>query len=96
MDLSARLRALVLVKWQLGGEGFGVRRLGTTEAVVNLPLFYKDLGAFDVARPVAAERAVERLSEYARPARAAHRRRGDRAVRTSRPSSTWWATCSPK
>jgi hypothetical protein len=45
--------------------GFAARRLDTTEAVVNLPLFYKDLGAFDVARPVEAERAVARLSEYA-------------------------------
>jgi HprK-related kinase B len=65
VELSARLRALVLVKWQLGGQGFAVRRLGTTEAVVNVPLFYKDLGVFDMDRPVQAERAVERLGDYA-------------------------------
>jgi HprK-related kinase B len=65
VELQGRMEALVLLKWRLDGRGFGVQRLETAEALANLPLFYKDLGAFDLDRPARAGRTVERLSRYA-------------------------------
>jgi HprK-related kinase B len=65
VELSAALRALVLIKWRLGGDAFGVRRLDGAEALTNVPLFGKDLGVFDADRPVRPERAVERFGDYA-------------------------------
>ena len=48
VDLSARMRALVLLRWHRRGGTVRVRPIEVSEALSNLPLFYKDLGAFDL------------------------------------------------
>ena len=48
VDLSARMRALVLLRWHRRGGSVRVRPIEVSEALSNLPLFYKDLGAFDL------------------------------------------------
>jgi HprK-related kinase B len=48
VDLSARMRALVLLRWHRRGGDVRVRPLEVSEALAHLPLFYKDLGAFDL------------------------------------------------
>jgi HprK-related kinase B len=62
VDLLARMRALVLLRWRRHGGDVGVRALEVSEALSHLPLFYKDLGAFDLdlepGAPVAGD--VER------------------------------------
>jgi HprK-related kinase B len=65
VELSGNLQALVLLKWSRGGQGLSVRRLEAAEALANLPLFYKDLGAFDLDRPARRDGQVERLSRFA-------------------------------
>jgi hypothetical protein len=40
----------VLLKWRRDGQGLGVRRLETAEALANVPLYAKDLGVFDPDR----------------------------------------------
>jgi HprK-related kinase B len=64
-ELRGALRALVLLKWTRAGRGFGIRRLPAAEALANLPLFYKDLGAFDLDRPARRDGQVERLTRFA-------------------------------
>jgi HprK-related kinase B len=65
VELSGDLHALVLLKWRRGGRGLATRRLEAAEALSNLPLFYKDLGAFDSDRPARASVQVERLGRFA-------------------------------
>jgi HprK-related kinase B len=48
VDLAARMRALVLLRWQRHGGDVRMRPLEVSEALSQLPLFYKDLGAFDL------------------------------------------------
>jgi len=62
VELRSRLLAVVLLKWRRDGEGFAVRRVTTADALADLPLFAKTLGAFDLDRPphapiTSAERA---------------------------------------
>jgi len=60
------MRALVLLKWQLDGQGFSVRRLEAVEALANVPFVHKELGVFDVDRPpVRAKQVADKLSRYA-------------------------------
>lgn len=48
VDLLARMRALVLLRWRRHGGDVRMRPLEVSEALACLPLFYKDLGAFDL------------------------------------------------
>lgn len=50
VDLRARMRALVLLRWRRDGGDVRVRPLEVSEALSHLPLYYKDLGAFDLDR----------------------------------------------
>ena len=62
VELAGRARVLALLKWRLDGPPFSVRRLDTTEALANVPFFYKDLGVFDLDRP---RDAAGRMADYA-------------------------------
>jgi len=64
VDLQGELCALVLLRWRVDGEAFQSRRLDSAEALAALPLYYKDLGAFDLGRPIRAERSVDRRAAY--------------------------------
>jgi len=64
VDLRSCMQCLVLLKWRLGESGFAVRRLGAPEGMANLPIFYKDLGVFDLDRAVSRLDAVEHLQRY--------------------------------
>jgi HprK-related kinase B len=64
VELAGSLRALVLLKWQRGRDGFVVRRLTAAGAMANLPLFQKDLGVFDLDRSPRPAAAVEHLERY--------------------------------
>ena len=50
VELRGRMEALVLLKWRRDSQGLAVRRLAVAEALANLPLVYKNLGAFDLDR----------------------------------------------
>jgi HprK-related kinase B len=50
VDLRARLRAFVLLRWLRGERQMRVRLIEVSEALAALPLYYKDLGAFDLDR----------------------------------------------
>jgi HprK-related kinase B len=52
MDLRGDLRALVLLRWTREGAGLQVRRLRLAQALAAVPLVHKDLGVFDVDRPL--------------------------------------------
>ena len=55
------MEALVLLKWRRDGLGLDVRRLSVDEALADLTLVYKNLGAFDLDRaPGAAMTGTER------------------------------------
>jgi len=64
VDLAGSMQCLILLKWRLGESGFAVRRLTAAEAMANLPIFYKDLGVFDLDRPVDRLGVVEQLQRY--------------------------------
>ena len=62
IELGSRMVAFVLLGWRRDAGAFSVRRVSSAEALTALPLFYKNLGAFDLDRPprspvTAAERA---------------------------------------
>jgi hypothetical protein len=59
------MRVLALLKWRLDGPPFRVRRLDPAEALIEVPLLYKDLGVFDLDRPAGAHAGGRRLSDYA-------------------------------
>ena len=63
--LSGAMTCLVLLKWRLKGGAFVVRRLRAPEALLELPLYYKDLGAFDLDQPSTALGMASKLSSYA-------------------------------
>lgn len=63
VELGAEMHALVLLKWRRDGQGVSVRRIEAAEGLANLPLYYKDLGAFDLARPALASRTAEQVVE---------------------------------
>ncbi len=65
VDLRGALHALVLLKWRRDDHGLEVRRLSPAEAMANLPLFRKDLGVFDLDRPVRRTSSVADLARYA-------------------------------
>src|SRR4029453_15492494 len=50
VELRGRMEALVLLKWRRDSQGLAVRRLAVAEALADLPLVYKNLGAFDLDR----------------------------------------------
>jgi hypothetical protein len=50
VSLQARLEALVLLNWTVDGTGFHVRRLGTQGGLDHWPIYYKNLGVFDLDR----------------------------------------------
>jgi HprK-related kinase B len=64
VELSARLDALVLLKWDLKGRGFSVRRLDAAAAVANVPFMSRNLGVFDLDRSARVRRLADRLGEY--------------------------------
>jgi HprK-related kinase B len=51
VELRGTMSALVLLRWRLGGDAFGAREIAVEEALDQLPVFRKDLGAFDLDRP---------------------------------------------
>ena len=53
------MRALVLLRWSPRGGNVGVRRLEVSEALAHLPLYSKDLGAFDLDRELSAPPAPD-------------------------------------
>ena len=63
--LQGELRALVLLRGQLDGGGFRSRQLDSNEALAAVPLYYKDLGVFDLDRRLSVEEAAHQLSVYA-------------------------------
>jgi hypothetical protein len=65
VELRAALHALLLLKWRPEDRGLETRRLAPTEAMAHLPLFQKDLGVFDLDRPVRRRDTVEHLARYA-------------------------------
>ena len=65
IELRGDLAALVLLKWTTSGGPFRARPLTAAEALADLPLFYKDLGVFDLDRPARAPRTIERLPAFA-------------------------------
>lgn len=65
VELRARMRAVVLLRWQLDGEGLVVRRLPAVEALTRLDVFAKDLGMFDLDRPALAPRTRWSADRYA-------------------------------
>jgi len=65
VDLCGRARALLILKWRRGEQRMRARRLTPGEAMANLPLFEKTLGAFDLDRPFRGLDAVDHLARYA-------------------------------
>jgi HprK-related kinase B len=65
MDIGADLCALLLLRWTREGDGLRVRRLGVEQALGALPLIHKDLGIFDLDRPVGAPPPPVDRSRYA-------------------------------
>ena len=65
VDLKGALHALVLLKWRLDGRGLEIRRLTPAQAMANLPLFQKDLGVFDLDRPLRRTVSQVDLDRYA-------------------------------
>ena len=53
----------MLLKWRREGQGWNARRIEAAEGLANLPLYGKDLGAFDLARPALAPRTAEQVVE---------------------------------
>src|SRR6266446_2419437 len=49
-ELRGRMEALVLLKWRRDGQGFLARPISAAAALDDLPLVYKNLGAFDLDR----------------------------------------------
>jgi HprK-related kinase B len=64
MDLCAEARALVLLCWRRSGSGFSIERLGADTALERLPIFRKDLGAFDLDRAPATPPTPAELAGY--------------------------------
>ena len=65
VELSGSMKCFILLKWRLKSGAFAVRRLRPPEALLELPLYYKDLGAFDLDRPSTALGTASTLSSYA-------------------------------
>jgi HprK-related kinase B len=66
VTLAAEMRALVLLCWQRAGAGLRIDRLAPDAALERLEVFRKDLGAFDLARPVGAPPTTAELEGYRR------------------------------
>jgi HprK-related kinase B len=64
VDLRARMRALVLLRWGRGGGPLRIRLLEVSEVLAALPLYYKDLGAFDLDREAGAGMAADAERRY--------------------------------
>jgi HprK-related kinase B len=64
VDLCARMRALVLLRWHRGGGDVRIRTLEVSEALASLPLYYKHLGAFDLEREPGAALAPDTVRRY--------------------------------
>ena len=60
--LQARLELVVLLAWTLDGNGFAVRRLDVHSTLARWPIFYKDLGVFDLDRAVVDVESVGNTS----------------------------------
>lgn len=65
MVLRGRMRALVLLRWRLGGDGVVVRPLAGEAALAHLDLFAKTLGVFDLDRMPGALPDREAPARYA-------------------------------
>ncbi len=52
IELRGDLKALVLLRWTRDGAGLQIRRLRLAQALAAVPLVHKDLGVFDVDRPL--------------------------------------------
>jgi HprK-related kinase B len=64
VELRGRMEALILLKWRRDGRGLDVRSLTVDEAVAELPLVYKNLGAFDLDRVPGAAITGAELTRY--------------------------------
>lgn len=65
MELRGDLKALVLLRWRRDGAGLQVRRLRLAQALAAVPLVHKDLGVFDVDRPLGVPPAPPDFRRYA-------------------------------
>lgn len=65
MEIRGDLKALVLLRWTRDGVGLHVRRLALAQALAAVPLVHKDLGVFDVDRPLHAPPPPPDLRRYA-------------------------------
>jgi len=66
MELRGDLKALVLLRWTRDGVGLDARRLPLARALAAVPLVHKDLGVFDIDRPLDTPPPPPDLGAYAR------------------------------
>src|SRR5262249_19761314 len=66
IELRGDLKALVLLRWTRDGVGLDVRRLPLARALAAVPLVHKDLGVFDIDRPLDTPPPPPDLAAYAR------------------------------
>ena len=66
VELRGQMAALVLLRWQRGGQGLRVRPLAIEEALDALPLVYKNLGAFDLDRAPGSPMSDAERDRYAK------------------------------
>ncbi|HEU4367330.1 MAG TPA: HprK-related kinase B [Methylomirabilota bacterium] len=64
VDLTAEMRALVLLRWSRDGRGLQVDRLTPPSALERLEVFRKDLGAFDLDRVPGGLPTVAEMAGY--------------------------------
>src|SRR5262249_33460415 len=66
IELRGDLKALVLLRWTREGVGLDVRRLPLARALAAVPVVHKDLGVFDIDRPLDTPAPPPDLAAYAR------------------------------
>jgi HprK-related kinase B len=66
IELRGDLKALLLLRWTREGSGLEVRRLTLSRALAAVGLVHKDLGVFDIDRPLGRAAPAPDLAAYAR------------------------------
>jgi HprK-related kinase B len=64
VDLTAQMRALVLLRWRRDGHGLRLDRLSVAGALERLEVYRKDLGAFDLDRTPGSPATATELAGY--------------------------------
>jgi HprK-related kinase B len=62
--LQARLKLLVLLSWSIDSTGFEVCRLDAESALARWPMYYKDLGVFDLDRAISTTVSQDDLDAH--------------------------------